>query len=78
VNDEMERTLKEAVAAYCKVLLPDLPGLIEKITRNTVRRAGLQAKNRTRDLPNTEQRVGHSTTPSLMLNVVMALLDIIV
>lgn len=63
MNGEMERTLKEAVVACCKTLLPDFREVTEKITKeNAVRKANLWAKNRTRDLPNTKQRFDHLTT----------------
>jgi hypothetical protein len=34
VNGELERKLKEAVVAKCKVLSRHLPGWIEKTTKN--------------------------------------------
>jgi hypothetical protein len=47
VNDEMDRTLKEAGVAYWKVLLPDFREVIEKITKKCSQKANLWAENRT-------------------------------
>jgi hypothetical protein len=44
MNDELERTWKETVIAYFKVISQHLPGGTEKNKKSIVKIAGLQAK----------------------------------
>jgi hypothetical protein len=61
VNDEMERMLKEAAVAYCKVLLPDFREVIEKITKKLRPEKPISGPRIERETFRI-QRFDHSTT----------------